>query len=339
MAGLLESDLVKFLAAPRAFYRDKQMLQAQQQFQGLLGSELGQQLQGPTQPGQDGLLGLREPTPQFWLKAASIPGYEGLAGQQLGITAQGGQRMAEQQAQNQWESQNLTAAQLAQLGLQQQRGEQDYDIAQQNLARQWYGTQASAGAANASADLSRARLGGEQQKQSLLAAPLYQQLPPAERLKATQELFTADTWAQSALDVADWIEKRAPGSALPAIGTAEADAFNTEWQSSAKPAFMQILNTGVLQGKEAEEIADIIGQPADKMLTKSQINVIKTVARKVQDLRGDRYKALGLQAPAQQVGGSAVARTLNQAQPQGAVRPVSAIPEQTPTIWNQVQRY
>lgn len=336
MAGLLDSDIVKFLAAPRAYYRDKTAQQSAEQFGGLLGTL--QEQQGPSLPGQQGLLAARQPDAQFWLKAAQIPGYEGLAGQQLGIEAQGNQAMQRQIQGQDFSVNNMTQAQMQQLALEQIKANRQYDISQQDLARKWYGTEASAGASRASADLSRARLYEQSNKNQAIGGPLYAQLPPADRLKATEGLYNTDTWAMAASDVADWAEKRGPGAAIPIVGTAEADAFNTEWQSSAKPAFMKILNTGVLQGKEAEELADIIGQPADKVLTQSQVNVIKTVAQKVRDLRENSYKSLGLKAPEIKKGGSAASRTLSGAQPAGKVTPVTTFDDDQTGLLMPVQR-
>lgn len=343
MAGLLDSDWVKFLAAPRAYYRDKAAQQSAQQFGGLLGTL---EQQGPTNP-QDpgGLLAARAPDAQFWLKAATIPGYEGLAGQQLGIETQGQQALGRQMQGQDWSMENMTLAQQQAQQLARETAMRNYGIAQSDLSRKWQQTGASIGASNASAmnsgitaQLNQERLLGERTKNQIAAGPLYPQLNPADRLKATQDLYNNDTWAMAAGDVSDWAEKRGPGAAIPVAGTAEADAWNTEWQSSAKPAFMKILNTGVLQGKEAEELGAIIGQPADMVLTRSQLNVIRTVAQKVADLRENAYKSLGLQAPPLKRGGSAAARSMSGAQPVGKVTPVMNFDTGEPTIWNPVQR-
>lgn len=346
MAGLLDSDWVKFLAAPRAYYRDKAAQQSADQFGGLLGTLEQQGPANPQDPG--GLLAPRQPDAQFWLKAATIPGYEGLAGQQLGIETQGQQALGRQMQGQDWSTQNMTLAQQQAQQLARETAIRNYGIAQADLQRKQAGTAASIGASNASAlnsgvtaQLNNERLLGERTKNQNLAGPLYGQLPPAERLQATQDLYNNDTWAMAASDVADWADKRGPGAAIPVAGTSEADAWNTEWQSSAKPAFMKILNTGVLQGKEAEELAGIIGQPADMILTRSQLNVIRTVSQKVQDLRENAYKSMGLKAPPLKRGGSAAARAMSGGQPVGKVTPVmdfdTGAPT-TPTIWNPVQR-
>lgn len=334
MAGLLDSDWVKFLAAPRAYYRDKQAAASAQQFAGLLGT-LGEQ-QGPTQPGA-GLLTQRAPDTQFWLKAATIPGYEGLAGQQLGYdTQQRGAMERQTQAQG-WEASNMTLAQRAQQQLAEWRAQASDAIDRANLARQWAGTNAQIGASGAAQQLSQARLLGvnldNQQKQTQATGGLFARLTPKDQLATIQDLQSKDTWATAATDVANWAEKRGKGAAIPLAGTAQADAWNTEWQSSVKPAFMQILNTGVLQGKEAEEIQQIIGQPADAVLTQSQLNVIKTAAQKVRDLRVNAYKAVGLEAPELKPGGSAAARSLSAGQPVGPVEPVTAIPGAAQPGW------
>lgn len=350
MAGLFDNELARFLITPRAYFAQQDQAKQVEQFKGLLG---GLQQQGPTQPG--GVLQSKAPDQQFWLQAATIPAFQQLASQQLGYEAQGGQALARQQQAQQWESQNLTEAQRQQLGLNQLKAERDYAIDQQDLQRKWYGTEASAASSYASAassdasrQLSGARLEQQLRENQRQAGGLLDRLPPTDQLKARQDLLTKDTWAQAAGDVADWASNRGKGAAIPLVGTAEADAFNTEWQTSVRPAFMQIMNTGVLQEGEREALEAIMGQPADKILTESQVNVIKTVAQKVNDLRADSYRALGLQPPALKKGSSAAARTLSGGQPQGQVRPVSALPspgagagrpEPGGTIWQPVQRY
>lgn len=349
MAGLFDNELMRFLVTPRAYFAQKDQERNAQQFQGLLGSL---QEQGPTQQG--GLLQTRAPDQQFWLKAAMIPGYQQLAGQQLGYDAAGGQAMARQQQQQTWESQNLTEAQRQTIALNQQKADRDYALNQQDLGRKWFGTQASAASSYASAassDASRqladARLEQQLRTNQREGGGLLERLPPQNQLEARRDLFTKDSWAQSAMDVADWAENRGKGAAFPVIGTAQADAMETEWQTSVRPALMQIMNTGVLQEGEREALEGIMGQPADRVLTDSQLNVIKTVSQKIQDLRGDAYRSLGIAPPEIKKGGSAAARTLSGAQPRGQVRPVSALPApagaggrpEPQTIWNPVQRY
>lgn len=330
MAGLFDNELFRFLVTPRAYFAAQDQAKQTQQFQGLLG----------------GLNGA-SPNEQFWLQAAQLPAYQQLAGQQLGYGAAGGQAMARQQQAQDWSAQNLTRAQQEQLTLNQQKAERDYAIDQEDLRRKWYGTQASAASSYASADssnasraLSQARLEGENLKLQRERGGLLERLPPQNQLEARQDLLNKDSWAQSATDVEDWALNRGPGAALPLVGTAEAGAMDTEWQTSVRPALMQIMNTGVLQEGEREMLEQVMGQPADKVLTKAQQNVIKTVAQKIRDLRSNSYKAVGLQAPEVQRGGSAAARALSGGQPQGQLRPVQALPAPGEgTIWQPVQRY
>lgn len=341
MAGILDSDFMRFLTNNDSYWRRKDQAQAAEQFQGLLGSL---EQQGPTQPG-GGVLQARAPDQQFWLKAAMIPEYQQLAGQQLGYGAAGEQAMQRQMQQQQYEGGNLTLMQQMQIRAQQAQDQLAERLGISDLQRKWAGTQASmassyASAANsgASQQLTMAKLIEQQKKNQADTGNLYSQLTPADRQKANVQLLNADTWANAATDVEDWVQKRGSGAALPLVGTAEADAFNTEWQTSVKPAFMQILNTGVLEKSEAERLEEIMGQPADKVLTQSQINVIKTAAQKVRDLRQNAYKSYGFEAPAVQSGKSAAARQLSPAQPVGNVRPVTAPIGGDGSIWYPVQR-
>lgn len=342
MAGLFDNELFRFLITPRAYFAQQDQARQTEQFKGLLGS-----LQEPGPQGPGGLLQSRAPDQQFWLQAATIPAYQQLASQQLGYEAAGGQAMARQQQAQEWESQNLTEAQRQQLALQQQRAQRDYELGQADLARKWYGTEASARSSLASAassqasrELTLANLEKANRENARERGGLLERLPPQSQLEARQDLLTKDTWATAASDVADWAEKRGPGAAIPLIGTGEAAAFDTEWQTSVRPALAQMMNMGVLQEGEREALEQIMGQPADKVLTESQVNVVKTVAQKVRDLRANAYKAVGLQAPELTRGGSAASRTLSGARPQGQVRPVSAMPAPVDgTIWQPVQRY
>lgn len=328
MAGLLDNDFVRFLVAPRATIAGWRQEEDTKKFQGLLGSL---EQQGPTLPNQ-GLLGMREPDQQFWLKAAEIPTYQQLAGQQLGYATQGQQAMDRQQQAQLWDKNNMTMAQTEQQKLQELRNRQVYEAEQRRLDYEGQRTRAdvaqsyaAAHATDATRQYTEERTRGEQfrnkQLEQGVTLPLYAQLPPVERQKANVALSNSDTWERSAIDVEDWVERRSKLSAVPLVGSAEAAAFNTEWQSSVKPAFMQILNTGVLQGNEAEELQKIIGKPDDVMLTQSQINVIKTATEKVRNLRRNLYQSYGLNAPQQQVGGSSAARAISPAKPVGEVRP------------------
>lgn len=136
MAGLFDSELARFLITPRAYFAGIDREKQTEQFKGLLGTL---QQQGPVQPG--GVLQSKSPDEQFWLKAATIPQFQQLAGQQLGYEASGNQALERQIQQQQYEGSNLTEAQRQQLL-----------INQQDLARKMYGTEASAAASYASAN-------------------------------------------------------------------------------------------------------------------------------------------------------------------------------------------
>lgn len=344
MAGLLDSDWVKFLAAPRTYYADKRADQAAQEFQGLLGSL---EQQGPADPRQPdgGLLAARAPDAQFWLKAAQIPGYAGLAGQQLGIDSQGTQAMGRQMQGQDFALNNMTLAQRQEQQLREQVAMQNYGIAQQDLARKQYGTMASAAASGASAQnsmitaqLNQSRLQEQQHKTGLLAAPVFDRLPAEQQVAGAEKLSIIDRAAAGAKDVANWAQNRATGSALPsALGSSEANVFKQEWQFGVKPVVMQMLNTGVLQPAEEEMVQALIGKPDDYMLTDSQLNSIQNMMQKVQDRRADMYKSYGLQAKPVGLGESSAARTLSKGKPAGSLFDVQERPGSN-TVSGKVQR-
>jgi hypothetical protein len=314
MAGLLDSDFVRWASDRRGYYARKDALEAQQQYSGLLGSL---EQQGPTQPGAD-VLGSRAPDQAFWLKAAAIPGLEGLAGQQLSNYSTQAGAMARQQQQQGYEANNMTLAQMQAEDRLRKVADFNAAISQADLARKQAGTQASMASSYASADssrqsglLSQARRFEQENKNQHLSGPILNRLTPDKQVEAIQTLQLADRRAEAAVDVADWANNRASGAAIPLLGTSAADAMNTEWQTSVKPMMMQWLNTGVLQEGERKQVEELIGAPSDKMLTKSQLNVISSIAQKVQDTKDDLYKSLGLPAPTTQKGKSAASRTLS----------------------------
>lgn len=334
MAGLLDSDLMQFLVTPRAFMARRNAAADAERFQGLLGEYQTQRAaQAGAQPGTGGLLDDSAPGAAFWLQAAQIPGYQAMANQQLGYGAAGSQAMARQLQQQQYEAGNMTLAQRLQAEARQRADAFAEQIGLSDLQRKWYGTQASAaasgasaGASNASQMLTMAKLEEQRGKNAKVQMPLYNRLTPDQQVKANSEMSNADSWASSARDVADWAQNRGSGAALPVVGTAAADAMNLEWQTSVKPAMMQWLNTGVLQSGEREQLEEIMGAPADKVLTKSQLNTIATISQKVEDYRGQVYENYGLQASPGKLGQSAVARTLSKAQPVGEVQEVQSLP-------------
>lgn len=333
MAGLLDSDWVKFLAAPRQYYADKRQAQDTEQFQGLLGSLAQQGPPNPNDPG--GLLANRAPDQQFWLKAAAIPTYQGIAGQQLGIESQGEQAMQRQTQGQEWSTQNMTMAQAQQQELERQKAMASYQTAQQDLQRKWAGTNASIGASNASAANSRQsglltglKIIEQEHKNGLLEAPVFQKLPPQQQVEGAQKMAGMDRAVAAAMDVSDWARNRAAGAALPTFaGSSEAATMQQEWQLSMKPIVMDLLHTGVLQGKEEEMVQDLIGKPADYVLTASQLNAIANITQKAEDVRQDTYKAYGVKAPSISKGQSAAARTLGTGKPVGKVTPVTAFPQ------------
>jgi hypothetical protein len=165
MAGLFD-----FLS--RSYFTNKRTEERAQQFKDLLGQQDTSPLQGPVQPGQP-LLGNRELSPQFYLQAATIPGYE-----QFGLQAQTGQQAMERQQQSQgWQQNNMTAAQAAQLAEQQRQWDNPsayqtgmLGVAQQNADTSAFGNynmtpyqQAQIGISQQNADTSAANAGSSGQ--------------------------------------------------------------------------------------------------------------------------------------------------------------------------------
>lgn len=321
MAGLLDSDLVQFLAAPRAYYQRKNQLKDAEAFKGLLGTL---EQPGPVQPG--GLLESRAPDQQFWLQAAQIPSYQDVASQQLGYGAAGQQAMARQMQQQQYEGSNLSLAQQKQLELQQRSAEFNEDIGLQDLRRKWYGTQASAAASGASAQnshmgalLSQARLQKQLQDNQTAQGPLYNQLPPMDRMKVNQNLLRYDAAVDSTQEVLDWVFNRDPSAPLRAIGTARGGAMAADWMLAALPVMKDMVGAGALDEGERKWFLDLVGSPDALHLTANEENKMKLIGQKVIDFRNQTYKSVGLPGPTQR-GPGAVSRSQG-AQPKGALTP------------------
>lgn len=326
MAGLLDSDFMRFLTNNQSFWDRRDEAEAQQQYQGLLGSL---EQAGPVQPG--GVLESRAPDQQFWLKVAGIQGspqLAQLANQQLGYDASGAQALGRQMQQQEYEAGNLSMAQRIQLQLQQARDQFAERIGIEDLQRKWYGTNASAGASAASAQnsqmsamLNQARLAGELQKQEAANGPLYGRLQPADQLKAAQQMYRNDAAVSSAIDVVDWAQNRAQGG----LGTGKAGAFSADWKLAVMPVLKDMVGAGALDEGERKWFEELAEDPSDKYLSSNQINKMKLIAQKVADYRQQGYQALGVQAPEIQ-GRGAVSRSLG-AQPQGKVMDYTPTPK------------
>jgi hypothetical protein len=334
MAGLLDSDWVKFLAAPRQYYADKRIEQGAEEFKGLLGSLEQQGPPDPSQP-QGGLLAPRAPDQQFWLKAAQIPAYQALAGQQLGYEAAGQQAMGRQTQQQNWSTQNMTQAEFMRQRLAEAEAQAKYQNMQAELGLNSQRTAASVASGYASANNSNASAGltglkavEQRNKNSLLGErPVFDKLTAQQQVEGNEKMAIIDRATAGAMDVNDWARNRATAAALPGFaGTSEANAMKQEWQFGVKPVVMQMLNTGVLQPAEEEMVQGLIGKPDDYVLTESQLNSISNMMQKVKDRRVDLYKSYGKTAAEIPLGSSAAARTLSRGKPSGDLNDVTTRP-------------
>jgi len=121
--GILDNEFLRLALSGSPYMQSRETNRRQdeigQRYSNLLGSYgQGDQFNGPIQQERmPGLLTDGAPPPAFYLQAAGIPGYQGLA-----AGAQSGQQaMARQQQGQQWDANNISAA--AQAGL-DQRGDQ-----------------------------------------------------------------------------------------------------------------------------------------------------------------------------------------------------------------------
>lgn len=324
MAGILDSDFMRFLTNNSGYWEQRDKAKAAEQFGGLLGTL---EQQGPSQPGQEGLLGMREPDQQFWLKAAQIPGYEDMASQQLGYTAAGSQAMARQQQQQQYEAGNMSLLDRSRLFLEQQRDSFAESIGIEDLRRKWAGTSASIEAAGASAQnsllgglLNQQRLTDLQNAAATRNGPLINQLPPQGQVDARVKLQTLNSAVDSAAGVMDWVKNRNPSDAVRGVGTGQGGAMLTDWVTSVMPIAKELTTgPGAVDEGEREFLMGIIKDPSSVVLNENTINQMQLINRKVEDYRDMNFNAFGLPVPKKK-GRGATARALGP-EPQGELKP------------------
>lgn len=332
MAGLLDSDFVRWASDTSGYYRAKEKAQAAQQFQGLLGTLEQAGPPDPNQP-QGGLLAPRAPDQQFWLKAAQIPGFDSLAGQQLGYEAAGQQAMGRQMQQQNWSTQNMTMAEVQQQALREQEALDRYNNMQAKLGLEGQRTAASVASGYASADSSRAsadnsriqadinrgNLALKNREVGLLSAPLYDQLKPNEQMAVNQANLRNDSAVESTREVLDYVLNRDPSAPLRGVGTAMGGAMATNWMLSALPVMKDMVGAGALDEGERKWMMELVNNPGDLHLTQTEENQIKLITQKVEDFRNQGYQAVQLKPPTT-VGRGAVSRSVG-AQPKGKLKP------------------
>lgn len=314
MAGLLDSDLVRFLVSPQSYYANQQQKQGTQQFAGLLGQL---QQQGPEQPGQEGLLGMRQPDQQFWLRAAQIPGYQQLASQQLGYDTQGRQAEQREQSSRDWQLNNVTKAQQAQidqgagsLQVQKDTAAQNYGLAQRRLALDQASTTQNIAASKANMKLTDIQTQAAEQGLLNLKGPLLSRLPADKQQEGWLALADQDQRVNTMTDVLDYVANKPTGGNIPLLGTSQAAAFDVAWQTATTPLFAEALKTGVINEGEHERLSKLAGDPTAWHLTESDRNALQTVLEIGKQQRDNLYQSYQVRPPELTVGNSVASRAL-----------------------------
>jgi len=304
---------------------------------------------GPTQTNRQ-----FEATPNFFLDAVA----RGAAGQELMGNAQtnvyAGQRNTEnnqykaamEDAQRRWYAQNEDLTDALKREQQQPYWDQKPLTEQARQASAY----ASAGSSNASAARTRQGAGFDAQLQPGLltnqrldaqikqgaankaGGTIWDQMPPTQQAEANQKLFNIDRQVASMEAVGDWMDKSGK-----ALSSTDRTLANQEWQLTAKPMVMELLNTGVISNEaEAEALRKNLGEVNNFFdLTDTNKKLVKNLVRKAQQRRADTYSSYGRGAPpTPKASSDALFGNM-----ETNAKPVGKVVPYTPGGAGQVQRY
>ena len=303
-----------------AAYRQDQQAE---KFGSLLNSYMGEKA-GPVQegvkpqPGEVGGAMLQMPPDKFYLEAAAIPGYASLA-----QGAQSGQQAMARQMQDQnWQQNNMTAAQKVQAAAQEKRDQWAIENAMWQRTNLDAGQQAqldlgrgNLAVARGNLGLSQARLGFDigQAQDAAKVRQLQMQFPaygltgqPAMDYQAG--VAKMDRAAQISTDVLDYLSKVDTGEKTLNYGRNE--AMQAAYKQHVVPAMAEMIGTGALQKSDQDFIDSIMGTPGKwNSLDTNQKQKVGQILQTVNDERSRRYGLAGVQAPPIQPGSSAWARS------------------------------
>jgi hypothetical protein len=248
------------------------------------------------------------PPQEFYMRAAQLPGY-----QQLAQQAMVGQQAMERQMQGQqWEANNMSLAQKTQLDMnaqqqQWQRQRQEFEWNNPSAYQQ-----ASIEQDQARTGIAAGHLGLAQQefalKQAQAQRPLFEQLPPQQRMEFIQNVNQLDATARIVTDSLDYISR--VGSGEKALDRGTVNAMNAEYRQNVIPYFQRKFQAGALQKGDMEFIESVAGDPGGwSTLDSRQQQRLAGILRSVEDDRTAAYGMAGRQAPPTQRGGSAWARS------------------------------
>jgi len=284
----------------------------EQKFQSLLDDDLAKfrdreqllfdQGSGPINPG---LLAEFSPSNELLARASALPGRENL----LNTVAQGENALRLQKQGQIWDNENMTLAQKTALeATQQQRqweqSRREFEFnnpsavqqAQLNAQQQGFGLQQQG------IDLQREQFGVQQEanRNKLLQEQFFRQFPGAGLTgKAAidfQQGINSVTSAVSTLDDAmEFVGRRSVGEGR--FG-GDLQALNTSIQATVMPAMMDLLNTGVLQDAERKNIQDMMGDPTAFFTTGGRQTKKMAALREVLNRhRKFKFGLAGQQAP------------------------------------------
>lgn len=251
------------------------------------------------------------PPQEFYLRAAALPGYQQLAQQAL----VGQQAMERQVASQQWQENNLTAGQRAQL--EATREQQNWE--RERRAFEWNNPsvvqqanidqgRAQLGISAGQLSLAQKQFAAQQQAAARAAQFPFFGLKPGEQIEFRDRVNTVDRAATVATDLIDYYQRSGTGEIT--LSPIDRNTLGTEWQGAMLPYLQQRFAAGAMQKGEQELFQELAGDPAKVLALKGkQLDLFKMWAADIEQTRQQLYGYAGVQAPPIQKGGSAFARS------------------------------
>lgn len=258
------------------------------------------------------------PPQSFYMRAAALPGY-----QQLAQQAQIGQQAMERQAANQqWQEQNMTAGQRAQLEVTQQqqlweRERRDFEwnnpsvVQQANMAAQRASTAqgwGQLGVSQGNLALNQQKFQMEQAQASAAASNPFAGLKPGEKIEFMDRVGTVDRAANVATDLIDYYQRSGTGEIT--LSPIDRNTLGVEWQGAMLPYLQQRFTAGAMQKGEQELFQELAGDPAKVFSLKpKQLDLFKMWQADINQTRERLYGYAGVKPPATGRGRSAFAQS------------------------------
>ena len=258
------------------------------------------------------------PPQEFYMRAAALPGYQNLAQQ-----AQVGQQALERQIQaQQWQENNLTAGQRAQIEVQKEQQQWERDrrtfewnnpsaVQQANIdqGRAQLGISAGQlGVAQGNLALNQQQFAAQQAAAAAAKANPFFGLKPNEQIEFMDRVNTVDRAGAVAADLIDYYQRSGTGEVT--LSPIDRNTLGVEWQGAMLPYLQQRFAAGAMQKGEQELFQELAGDPAKVFALKGkQLDLFKMWAADIDQTRNQLYGYAGVKPQPIQRGGSAFAKS------------------------------